>query len=268
MDFPIEQMYGKYNKRTRKWDCPFERDIDWTRSQNFEQFCRRFLRLAFALKKGEALLYIIDSWDAFQSAKSKKAFLDSIEGDKDLKGDYDLLVQKYASRKFFPAFCDALENNKIDATLLIISQVRSKIGATYGRKQTRSGGKALDFYTHQVAWIREVEKLRKTKFKRKKVYGIRSEAYIDRSKVAKPFREAEFTILYDYGIDDVNSMADFLWGKKEITFEGKKFKTRQSFVKYVEENDKENELIEKTEEVWNKVEDAFKKEVLARKQRY
>jgi RecA/RadA recombinase len=224
--------------------------------------------MSFALKKGESLLYIIDSWDAFQSAKSKKAFIESVQDDKELKGDYDLLVQKYASRKFFPAFCDALDNNKIDATLVIISQVRAKIGATFGRKQTRTGGKALDFYTHQVAWIKEVEKLRKTKRGRKRVYGIKSEVFVDRSKVAKPFRDSQFVILYDYGLDDINSMADFLWGKKVISFDGKKFKTRQSFVKYIEEHNKEDELIKKTEEEWNKTEDAFKEEVLQRKPRY
>ena len=72
--------------------------------------------------------------------------MESIESNTDLKGDYDLLVQKYASRKFFPAFCDALDHNKIDATLIIVSQIRSKIGVTFGKKQTRTGGKALDFY--------------------------------------------------------------------------------------------------------------------------
>lgn len=258
MDFPIEKMYGP----------EFVKSVDWKRSQNFEQFCRRFLRMAFGLKKGESLLYIIDSWDAFQSAKSKKDFMESIKDDKELKGDYDLVVQKYASRKFFPAFCDALENNKIDATLVIISQIRSKIGITFGKKYGRTGGKALDFYTHQVAWIREVEKLRKTKRKRKRVYGIRSEVYVDRSKVAKPFREADFTILYDYGLDDLNSMIDFLWGKKKIKFRGKTFKTRQAFIKYIEKGNLEDALIKKTEEEWTKIEKAFEEDVRKRKARY
>lgn len=261
MDFPIEEMYGQ----------KFVDAVDWTRSKNFEQFCRRFLRKAFALKKGESLLYVIDSWDAFQSAKSQKAFIESVEKDTDLKGDYDLLVQKYASRKFFPAFCDALDNNKIDATLFIVSQVRSKIGVTFGKKQTRTGGKALDFYTHMVAWIKELERLSGTKLKQKMVYGIKSGVKVERSKVAKPFRESEFTILYDYGLDDIGSMIDFVYspGKKiSAKFNRKKFKTRESLIKYIEKEGKEDLLIEKTENRWFKIEKAFSDEVKKRKKRY
>jgi len=258
MDFPVEKMYGQ----------EFYDAVNWERSKNFEQFCRRFLRKAFSLKKGEALLYVIDSWDSFQSAKSKKAFMESIKDDTELKGDYDLALQKYASRKFFPTFCDILEENKIDATLIIISQVRSKIGVTFGKKQTRTGGKALDFYTHMVAWVKEIKKLDKTKKGHKRIYGIRSEAMVERSKVAKPFRSAEFTILYDYGIDDISSMMDFLWPKGTIKFNGKKFKTKNSFIKYVEKENLEDELIKKTEEKWYEIEASFEDEVKRRKPRH
>jgi len=261
MDFPVEKMYGQ----------DFYNAIDWTRSKNFEEFCRRFLRKAFALKKGEALLYIIDSWDAFQSAKSQKAFMESVTDDTELKGDYDLAVQKYASRKFFPAFCGALDENKIDATLIIVSQVRSKIGVTFGKKQTRTGGKALDFYTHMVAWIKEVKRMRATKMKEERVYGIKTGVKVERSKVAKPFREAEFTILYDYGIDDIDSMIDFVYGtgvKLSSRFNGTKFKTREKLIKYIEENNLEDLLIEKTENKWYKIEKAFEDEVKKRKARY
>lgn len=258
MDFPIEKMYGE----------DFYDTVDWTRSLHFEAMCRRFLKKAFALKKGEALIYVIDSWDSFQSSSSKKAFLKSVQDDTDLKGDYDLVVQKYASRKFFPTFCDALDKNKLDATLVIISQVRDNIGVTFGKKQRRSGGKALNFYSHQVVWLREVERMAKTKLKRKRVYGIRSLAKVERSKVSKPFREADFRILFDYGIDDINAQIDFLWGNGKIKFNKKGFKTRESFVKYIEGNNLEEELANHTERVWTKVERLFEKEVERRKPRH
>lgn len=126
----------------------------------------------------------------------------------------------------------------------------------------------MDFYTHQVAWIREVQKLRKSKKKEKRVYGIVSAVKIERSKVAKPFRESEFTILYDYGLDDLNSMIDYLWGKKKIKFDGESFKTRKQFIKYIEENNLEEELKEAVEEKWENVEAAFEKDVLGRKSRF
>lgn len=258
MDFPVKKMYGK----------KFYKTVDWKRSSNFEAMCRRFIRLSTSLKKGEALLYIIDSWDSFQSAKSKKAFMESVKKDEDLKGDYDLAVQKYASRKFFPNICDKMDQNQVDATLCIISQVRSRIGVTFGKKQYRAGGKALDFYTHQVTWIREVERMAKKKHGESKVYAIKSHAKVERSKVAKPFRESEFIILYDYGLDNLSSMVDYLWGKGKINFHGTKFSKRIEFIKFIEGNNLEGELIEATEKKWDKVEKAFEREVKRRKRRY
>lgn len=258
MDFPIEEMYGE----------EFVKAVHWERSPHFEAMCRKFTKKALALKKREAMIYIIDSWDAFISVKSKKAFLDAVKSDSELKGDYDLVVQKFASRKFFPVFCDIMEENKIDVTLIIISQVRAKIGVKYGKKQYRAGGKALDFYTHVVPWIAQIEKLKKKKKGQEKVYGIKCAVSVERSKVGKPFREAEFTILYDYGFDDISSMIDYLWGKKDIKFKGETFKTRKAFIKYIEKNNLEDELREETERIWQEVEGAFEDEVKKRKKRY
>ena len=257
MDFPLEKMYGKQ----------FVDSVEWICSKTIEDFGRDYMRRLKGLKKGHFLLYFIDSWDAIGTRAGHDRFEKSVEQDKEIEGSFALEKQKYASM-FFENLSGQMENNKIDSTLVIISQVRTKIGATWGKKTYRAGGKALDFYTHQVAWIREVQKLRKTKRKRKRVYGIKSEAKVERSKVGKPFRESEFTILYDYGLDDVNSMIDFLWGKRVIKFDGKKFKTKAAFITYVEEKDKENELIEKTEKEWASIEQAFEDEVRKRKPRY
>ena len=91
---------------------------------------------------------------------------------------------------------------------------------------------------------------------------------IERSKVAKPFREAEFTILFDYGLDDLSSMIDYLYGSKEINFDNQNFDTRKQFIRYIEKNNLEHRLIEQTKEKWNAIENAFALEVKQRKQRY
>lgn len=257
MDFPIEEMYGK----------EFVDSVQWICSNTIEHMGRHYMRLLKSLKKGWFLLYFIDSWDAIGTKAGHDRFEKSIEKDKEMEGSYALEKQRYAS-SFFEVLSGKMEHNKFDSTLVIISQVRTRIGATFGKKTYRAGGKALDFYTHQVAWIREIEKLRKTKKKSKRVYGIRSEVKVERSKVGKPFRESDFTILYDYGLDDINSMVDFLWGKKAIKFGGKKFKTRARFIKYIEKGNREDALIEKTEKEWSDIEEAFRKEVLKRKPRY
>ena len=256
MDFPLEKMYGE----------DFVAAVEWICIKEIENMGKDFIRRYRDLKKGEFLLYIVDSWDALYSIKDKQRFEDSINKDKEEDGSYNLEKQKYAG-KFFSNICDDLESNKKDATFFIISQVRQKIGAKFGKKTYRAGGKALDFYTHQVAWIREQEKLTKTKRGHKRVYGIRSEVKVERSKVAKPFREAQFTILYDYGIDDINSMADFLYGKGAIRFKGERFARRDTFVNFVEENNYEEKLQKMTEKEWQEVEQAFEDDVTKRKRR-
>ena len=256
MDFPLEKMYGQ----------EFVDAVEWICIKEIEAMGRDFISRMRALGKGEFLLYIIDSWDALYSAADKKRFDDAIKDGKLEDGSYNLEKQKYAG-KFFSNVCDDMESNKKDATLFIVSQVRQKIGVTFGKKTYRAGGKALDFYTHQVAWIREEEKLTKTKRGHKRVYGIRSEVKVERSKVAKPFRESKFTILYDYGIDDLNSMADFLYGKGAIKFDGERFPRRETFIKYVEDNNLEERLIAKTEQEWHEIEKAFEKDVTKRKKR-
>lgn len=259
MDFPIEKMYGKKFYEAVKWEC----------TKTIEEMGRDYIRRLRQLEKGEFLLYIIDSWDSIGSKAGQERMEQSVDKDEEIKGSYNLEKQKYASNDFFPYISGKMESNSVDASLCIISQVRVKIGATWGKKTYRAGGKALDFYTHQVAWIREVEKMRKTKKKQKRVYGIQSEVKVERSKVAKPFREARFNILYDYGLDDITSMVDFLFGnRKTIQYDNYTFKTKAKFIKYIEENNLETRLALETEEAWNKVEKAFEKDVKKRKPRF
>lgn len=261
MDFPIELMYGKN----------FENAVEWISTKTIEAMGRDFLRRLKKLKKGEFLLYIADSWDSFNSAAGEKRMKKSIKEDKEIDGSYNMEKQKWASMDFFPYCTGQLKNNKKDATLFIISQTRNKIDTNFfGKKTKRTGGKALDFYTHQVAWIREIEKMAKTKLKNKRVYGIRSGVKVEKSKVSKPFRESNFTILFDYGIDDINSMTDFIYGSKNKSFKfnNEKFKTKLSLIKYIEKNNLEEKLVEKTERKWHKIENAFAKEIANRKKRY
>lgn len=257
MDFPLQKMYGDQ----------FINNVEWISSRNIEEMGRDYITRINNLKKNNFLFYVVDSWDALGSEEGEKRFEESVSKNKEMSGSYNLEKQKYSSA-FFSHVCSKMENNKKDATLIIVSQVRTKIGITFGKKTYRAGGKALDFYTHQVAWIREIEKLSKTKNKEKRVYGIRSHAKIERNKVAKPFRESDFTILYDYGMDDLSSMIDYIWGKKEIQFKGQKYKNKKQFIRHVERNNLEKEIIEETERKWNDVEESFEREIRKRKSRF
>ncbi len=256
MDFPVAGMYGQ----------GFVDGITWKNIPTIEETGRDFTNLVINLKKGESLLYIIDSWDALKSENNLDEFLDSAKKNKKEKTGYNLDKQKYGTQQFFPNICSVMDGK--DATLMIISQVRDIIGATFGPKQTRTGGKALDFYTHQVAWFRQTKKMKKVFRGREKIYGTRVEVDVKRSKVAIPYRKAEFDILFNHGFDDIASMLAWYFGpEKKISKEdidifsvdyGREKTNRKDIISFIEDNNLEGELQAIVEEEWIEIENAIK----------
>jgi RecA/RadA recombinase len=259
MDFDVERMYGP----------EFYDKVKWIRSPNVEHFGRDYFRHVDKLLPNSSLLYILDTLDFLKSKESLVRFAEAVDKDEIEKGSYDTEKQKYLS-SFFATTSEFLDHNGKDATLMILSQVRDKIGVVFGKKQMRTGGRAFDHAIHQEAWVQEFEKMRATKLGEKKVYAIKSRIRVEKNKCAKPFREANFMILYDYGIDNINSMIDYLYGpkSKKIKFDGQSFNDRKEFIKFIEGNEYERLLAEQTEIKWQKVEEAFEKEVKDRKRRW
>lgn len=101
-----------------------------------------------------------------------------------------------------------------NCTLIIVSQIRDKIGAMFGEKHTRSGGKALDFYASQIIWLSELKKLYQQALNSKRAVGIEVKARVKKNKMGLAFREAEMTILFNYGIDDETTMLNWLYDVK------------------------------------------------------
>lgn len=257
MDFPLEEMYGG----------EFVKVIDWKQMKTVEKITRHMERSLDKYGENTFILFIIDSWDATKSTASKKRIEESVKSNKDVKMGYGLEKQKYAS-DFFGNYCHKLDNNKYNSTLMIISQTRANIGVQFGRKTKAGGGAWLNFFTHQSVWVREVKKLSKKKKGEERVYGIRGHAKVERSKVAKPFRESHFTFLYDYGLDDLGSMVHYVFGDGPYKINNKSFKKHQAFIKHIEKENLQEKLIAMTEEKWNDVESAFKKEIAERKTRF
>lgn len=148
--------------------------------------------------KGPAL-YICDSLDALTDRAELKRDLD--------EGSYGANKAKQLSQ-MFRRLVRKMENK--DLTLIIVSQVRDKIGAMFGRKTTRSGGKALDFYASQVVYLAhigtEYAKVRTTN----RATGVNVRAKMDKNKVGLPFRECDFTITFGYGVDDLRACVAWL----------------------------------------------------------
>ena len=255
MDFPIGSMYGE----------EFNSGVEWIRTGVIQEFGKDFFKRVKALKDGDFLLYIVDSWDALDSEDEYEAFLKTIEKNTKEEGSFDLGKQRYGSKRFFKTLCSQIEgdNGKVkkDCTLMIVSQVRKKIGVTFGEKTYRAGGDALNFYTHQVCWLADSGKINVQRLGLPITTGINVKAKFRRNKAAKPFREAAFPIMFDYGIDNIASMIHLLHGPadKELKdFFGQNFKKYATAIKYIDDNSLEDELAAMCEEKWKNAEEAAK----------
>jgi len=249
MDLPIEQMYGE----------KFVKGVEWIQEGICENFGRDYMRRLQELKPGTFLLYVCDSLDAMVPKAVLQKTLKSIKTDTEEGDTFGAEKAKYFSNKFFDRLCSMM--SKKDATLICISQVREKIGVMFGEKYKRTGGKALDFYTHQVLWLSEIQKLTKTYKGHTRVYGVKIRGKFKRSKVAKPFREADFTILFDYGIDNIGTTIDYVYGQSGKFIEWNNGKedikmSRDEFADYLERKPKAfNKLLIIMQNLWNKIED-------------
>ena len=144
-------------------------------------------------------LYIVDSLDALSDRAELGREID--------KGSYGAEKAKQMS-ELFRRLTKKVEQSKV--CVIIISQVRDNIGVTFGRKTTRSGGRALDFYSSQVVFLAHIKRLKRTISKVERVHGVTIKAFCDKNKVGLPFRECEFDIRFAYGIDDIGANLKWL----------------------------------------------------------
>ncbi len=129
--------------------------------------------------------------------------------------------------------------SKTNSIVVFINQLREKIGVTYGNPETTTGGRALKFYASVRLDVRRIETLKNGS----EMIGNRTKVKVTKNKVAPPFREAEFDIIYGEGISKIGEIIDMGLNLELLeksgswyTVNGVRLQGRDSVKTYLKEN--------------------------------
>jgi len=109
--------------------------------------------------------------------------------------------------------------SKSNTCMIFINQIREKIGVMFGNPETTTGGRALKFYSSIRVDIRRIASIKEGD----QVVGNRTRVKVVKNKMAPPFREAEFDIIYNEGVSYVGDLLDLAVEKKLVEKSGSWF---------------------------------------------
>ena len=189
------------------------------------------------VRSGAVDILIVDS----VAALVPKAEIDGDMGDSHVGLQARLMSQ--ALRKLTAVI------SKSNCIVIFINQLREKVGVMFGNPETTTGGRALKFYSSIRMDVRRIETLKQNG----EAIGNRTRVRIVKNKIAPPFKEAEFDIMYGEGISRAGDVLDLAANEGVISksgawyaYEGNKIgQGRENAKNYLKENPAVFEEIEK-----------------------
>lgn len=245
---------GRLNKKFAEIFDLKTKEIDYSRPEIIPD---AFKNLVSAKKKDEdegLHAYIIDSLAALSTTLE----MENDEGDK-MGGRRAKEFSMYLRKS-------KLKIAKKNQILFCTNQIRENMdGGGWSRKDVNPGGKAIEFYSSLILRFTKFSKIKKqitikgTAVKR--AVGIKGTIEVDKSSIWKPHREADITILFDYGIDDIRENLEFckrFSSSKEFKVGDISLgKTINKAIEQVEKQELEKELKEQTVDLWEEIESKF-----------
>ena len=110
--------------------------------------------------------------------------------------------------------------SKTGTTVIFLNQLRMKIGVMFGNPETTTGGNALKFYSSIRMDIRAIDKINGTTDDGKEITGRRVRVKVIKNKIAPPFKQAEFDIMFNEGISTAGDLLDTAVSHNIITKSG------------------------------------------------
>lgn len=145
--------------------------------------------------------------------------------------------------------------SKTNCAAIFINQIREKIGIIYGNPETTPGGRALKFYASVRMEIRRGEQIKDGT----KIIGNKTKCKISKNKVAPPFKEAQFTLIYGVGISYIGEIIDLAVELNIINKSGSWFSYKQERIGQGRENVKL--FLENNPKICSEIENAVKNQI-------
>lgn len=257
--FDVGRMFG--GAALDRIEAPGE---DGENSDTIQDF---HLNVVEAIDRGTPFAYVLDSFDALTSVEElgrTDRWIEARRGGKEVGGTYGMEKAKLASQ-VLREIKGRLKHT--ESLLIVISQTRDNVDPLSFERRTRSGGRALRFYSSHEVWSAVRKKIRR----KGRTVGVLVRIRVSKNKLTGKLRDVELPIYYDYGVDDLGSCVDWLVEEGAWRKVGSRISTpwgdmsRDRLLGHLESEGLELELRRAVGERWRAVEEGLR---LGRKPRY